>query len=91
MKGQGGISWDKEVKKVWNGIGGTKDEILSIVESGEQKPKARDMIETTGKEALGLKEDNEEHLKIYRGSREEMGMKTYLHRPKDAVENVKLL
>ena len=75
---------------MWNGIGGTKDEILSIVESGEQKPKARDMIETTGKEALGLKEDNEEHLKIYRGSREEMGMKTYLHRPKDAVENVTL-
>ena len=41
MKGQGGISWDEEVKKVWNGLGETKDEILSIVESAEYKNKSK--------------------------------------------------
>ena len=41
MKGQGGISWDEEVKKVWNGLGETKDEILSILESAEYKNKSK--------------------------------------------------
>ena len=64
--------------------------MLSIGENAGYKTKVRGMIETREKGALRCKVDKEEHLTIYGGFREEMGMKTYLHRPKDAVENVKL-
>ena len=48
------------------------------------------MIEKREKERLRCKVDKEEHLRIYRGIREEIGMKTYLHGPRDAAKNLKL-
>ena len=45
----------------------------------------RDMKEVREKDALRRKVDEEEHLEIYRGSREGMGTKTYLSGPVDAA------
>ena len=39
---------------------------------------------------LRCKVDEEEHLRIYGGMREEIGMKSYLHGPMDAAKNLKL-
>ena len=72
-KGHTGIGWDREVEKVWKGIGGNKDEVLSIGESAGCKTKVRAIIETREKRALRRKVDEEEHLKINRGSREGIG------------------
>ena len=58
------VRWDKEVEKVWQEIGGNKDEVLSIGESAGYMTKVRDMIETREKGALRCKVDLEEHLKI---------------------------
>lgn len=44
------------------------------------------MIEVKKKEKLRHKMDEERHLKIYGGSREEIGMGTYLHRQMDAAK-----
>ena len=66
-KGQTGIRWDKEVEKVWKGIGGNKVEVLSIGESAGYKTKARDVIEIKGTGPLRRKVDTEKHLKIYGG------------------------
>ena len=77
------VQWDKEVERVWKGIGGNEDEVLFMGESAGYKTKVRDMIEMRGKGALRRKVDEEEHLKIYRRLREGMGMKTYLHGPMD--------
>ena len=48
------------------------------------------MIETREKGALRSKVDKEEHLKIYRGLKEGIGMKAYLRGPLDAPKNLKL-
>ena len=71
-------------------VGGNKDEVLSIGESAGYKTKVRDMITTREKGALRRKVDKEEHLQIYGGLREGIGMKTYLHGPMDAAKNLKL-
>ena len=69
------VRWDKEVRIVWQEIGGSKGEVLSIGEGVGYKTKVRDMIETRKKGALRCKSDKEEHLKIYgglkRGDRDE--------------------
>ena len=44
----------------------------------------------TEKEMLRRKVDEEEHLRIYGGLREEIGMKTYLHGPMVAAKKLKL-
>ena len=69
------VRWDKEVEKVWQEIGGNKDEVLSIGESAGYMTKVRDMIETREKGALRCNVDKEEHLKIYGGLKEGIGMK----------------
>ena len=46
------VRWDKEVDRVWQEIGGNKDEVPSIGESAGYKTKVRDMIETREKGAL---------------------------------------
>ena len=48
------------------------------------------MTEIRGKGALRCKADDEEHLKIYGGLQEGIGMKAYLHGPLDAAKNFKL-
>ena len=47
------------------------------------------MIEIREKGALRCKVDKEEHLKIYGGLKEGIGMKAYLHDPMDAARNLK--
>ena len=84
------VRWDKEVERVWQEIGGDKDEVLSIGESAGHKTKVRDMIETREKGALRCKVDKEEFLKIYGGLKEGIGMKAYLHGPLEAAKNLKL-
>ena len=64
--------------------------MLSIGESAGYKTKVRDMIEIREKGALRCKVDKEEHLKIYGGLKEGIGMKEYLHGPLDAAKNLKL-
>ena len=64
--------------------------MLSIGESAGYKTKVRNMIETRGKGALRCKVDKEEHLKIYGGWKEGIGMKAYLRGPLDAAKNLKL-
>ena len=49
------VRWDKEVERVWQEIGGNKDEVLSIGESERYKTKVRDMIETRRKELSDAK------------------------------------
>ena len=48
------------------------------------------MIEIRDKGALRCKADDEEHLKIYGGLQEGIGMTAYLHGPPDAAKNFKL-
>ena len=76
-KGQA-VRWDKEAEKVWKVMGGNKDEILvSIGERAGYKTTVRDMIEIAEKGALRCKVDKEQHMKIYGGLREGIGMKAY--------------
>ena len=63
---------------------------MSIEDGGEYKTKVSDVIELREKKALRQKVDKEEHLKIYGGLRERIGMKTYLHGPIDYAKNLKL-
>ena len=48
------------------------------------------MMETRETPALRNKVKEDEHLDIYGGLREEIGMKTYLHGPVDYAKTVKL-
>ena len=47
------------------------------------KTEMKERIEMRERLALRNKVKDEEHLAIYGGSREELGMKTYLHGPMD--------
>lgn len=51
--------------KVWKGVGGNEDKILSIARCGQYKTKANCMIEMKGNLELRRKVDGEEHLKIH--------------------------
>ena len=90
-KGKAGIRWDKVVENIWKEIGGNKNEIMSIEDVGEYKTKVDDMIELREMKSPRQKVEEEEHLKIYGGLREGIGMKTYLHGPLDYAKNLKLL
>ena len=63
---------------------------MSIEDGGEYKTKVSDVIELREKKALRQKVDEEEHLTIYGGLREGIGMKTYLHGPIDYAKHLKL-
>ena len=65
------------------------DEILSIDEAAGYKTKVRH-YRNEGKRMLRCKVHEEEHLRIYGGLREEIGMKTYLRGPIDAAKILKL-
>ena len=83
-KGKAEIRWDKVIENVWEEMGGNKKAIIMYIEDGvKYKTKESDMIELREKKALRQKIDEEEHLKIYGGLREGIGMKTYLHGPID--------
>ena len=79
----GGIEKSRKYGRGW-------EDVLSIGASAEYKTTVCDMMEVREKGALKRKIDEEEHLKIYGGLREGIGMKTYLHGPMDAAKNLKL-
>ena len=96
-KGRAGIRWDSVVEKVWKDIGGNQEEVLSIekfagykTEVCGYKTEVKENIEIRERLALRSRVKEEEHLEIYGGLREEMGMKTYLHGPMDYAKTLKL-
>lgn len=76
-KGQAGGKWGGVAVKVWEGVGGRQEETVPIGECGTNKSKVKGKIETREEQELRQKEDEEEHLNIYKGLREGKGMGTY--------------
>ena len=89
-KGKAGIRWDRVVENIWKEIGGNKNDLMSIEDVGEYKKKIDEMIALREMKSLKQKVDEEDHLKIYGGLKEGLGMKTYLHGPLDYSKNLKL-
>ena len=89
-KGRAGTRWDSVVEKVWKDIGGNQEEILSIEKFAGCMTEVKEKIEIRERLALRNKVKEEEHLEIYGGLREEIGMKTYLHGPMDYAKTLKL-
>ena len=89
-KGRAGIRWDNVVDKVWKEIEGNQEEILSIEKFAGYKTAVKEKIETKARITLRNKVKEEEHLEMYGGLREEIGMKTYLHDPMDYSKTLKL-
>ena len=63
---------------------------MSIEDGEEYKTNIGDMIELRERKSLRQKVDEEEHVKIYGGLRDGIGMKTYLYGPIDFAKNLKL-
>ena len=76
-KWQAGIRRNSAVEKEWKIVGGNQQEILSIDKFAGYKAEVKERIEIRERLALRNKEKEEEHLEIYGGLREEIGMKTY--------------
>ena len=70
--------------------GGNQDEIMSKGEGGGNGTKERNMMETSEEDMMRRKVDEEGHLKIYGGLREEIRMQTYLHGPMVSAKKLKL-
>lgn len=88
-KGHAGIRLYSVSEKEWKGIGGHKDEMISIRECGGYWTRVRDMIALVRGErhVLRWEVDEEEHLDMYGGMEEGEGMKTYLRCPMDCEKN----
>ena len=89
-KGRAGIKWDNVVEKIWKDLGGDQEEVLSIDKFGGYKTEQEGRIEERERQAPRNKVEEEKHLEIYGGSREDIGMKTYLHGPIDYAKKPKL-
>ena len=89
-KGRAGIRWDRVVEKVWKDIGGNQEKILSREKFAGYKTEVKEKIEIREWLALRKKVKGKEHLKIYGGLREEIGVKTYFHGPIDHTKTLKL-
>ena len=76
------------MEKVWNDIGGKREGILSIDKFEGYETEER--IEIRERLALRNKVKEEEHLKVYGGLREEIGMKTCLHGPMDYAKMLQI-
>ena len=89
-KGKAGIRWDKVAENVWKEIEGNKNEIMSIEDVGEYKTKVGDTIELRAMKSLRQKVEEEEHLEIYGGLREGIGMKNILTWPTRLRKKLKI-
>ena len=89
-KGRAGVRWNSVVEKVWQDIGGNPEEILSIEKFGGFKTEVNERIEIRERLALRNKVNEEEHLELYGGLKEGIGMKRYLHGPMDYAKSLKL-
>ena len=74
---------------MWKDIGGNQEEILSIEKFAGCMAQVKEKIEIRERLALRNKVKEAEHLEIYWGLREEIGMKTYLHGPMDYAKTLK--
>ena len=63
---------------------------MSIEKFGGYRTEVKEIIEEREKLALRTKVEEEKHLEIYGGLREDIGMKTYLHCPMDYAKKLKL-
>ena len=89
-KGRGGIRWDNVAETIWKDLGGDQEQALSIEKFGGYKTEVKYIIEERERLALRRKVKEEQHLEIYGGLREDIGMKTYLHGAMDYAKNLKL-
>ena len=64
--------------------------MLAIEKFGVYKTEVKERIESRERLALRKKMEGEEHLEIYGGLREGIGMKKYLHGPMDFAKTLKL-
>ena len=78
-KGRAGKRWDSIVEKVWNGIGGSQEEVMSAGNFGKYKAEVEEGVVRRARLALRNEVESEKHLllEIYGGLREGMGMKKY--------------
>ena len=82
---------DNVVHIISKGLGGDQEGLLSIEKFDGYKTEIKKITEERERLALRNKVNEENHLKIYGGLREDIGIKTYLHGPMDYVrEKLKL-
>ena len=62
--------WDSLVEKIWKGIGGNQEDILSVEKFGGYKTEGKERIAGRERLALRSKVKDEEHLKERRGRNE---------------------
>ena len=91
-KGRARIRWDSVVEKVWKGIGGNQETLMSAGKFGRYKAEVENMIEIRERLAVRNKVEPEKHLliEIHEGLREGIRMKTYWHGPMDFAKTLKL-
>ena len=90
-RGRAGIRWDNAVEKIWKDVGGDQEEELSTETFGGR---VQDRTEITkrrkGKANANKYGERGDHLEIYEGLREDIGMETYLHGGKDYAKKLTL-
>ena len=73
------------------GYRGDQGEVMSAGRLGKYKAEVKERIERRERLALRNKaESKKKHLEIYRGLREGIGIKSYLHSPMDFAKTLKL-
>ena len=77
------------VEKIWKDLGGDQEEALSLPKFGEYKTEVKEVIEERERLALRNNVIEEKHLEIYRGVKENVGIKTYLYGPMDYAKKLK--
>ena len=88
--GRAGMRSDNVVEKIWKGLGGDQEEVLSTDKRGGYKTEVEDRIEERERQALSNKVKEERHSEIYGGFKEYIEMKTCLHVPMDYAKKLKL-
>ena len=81
-KGRAAVRWDSVVEKVWKDLGGEQ--------FGGYKAEVKDVTQESERLALRKKVKEEKNYETYRGLREDIGMKTYMHGPMDYSKKLKL-
>ena len=89
-RGRARIWSDSIVEQVWKDTGGNQEDIVSIEKFAGYKTEVKERIEIRERLALRNKVKEGEHLEIYGGLREEIGMKTHLRGPMDYAKTLKL-
>ena len=78
------------MEKVWKDIGGNQEDLPSVDNFGGYKTEVKERIEIGERLALRNKVKEEEHLEVYAGLTEQIGMKTCLNGRMDHAKTLKL-